>query len=179
MYKVLTISNFISFLRALSGIPLIYCLKQMNVNADYLLYSIYIVLFIVISDIADGYIARKSNTVTSLGKIIDPVADKICLMFVLVYLIDIYGTPFLIFFILISIRDIILISYTVYLVLYKNIVTQANNYGKFFIFITMLMIVFHLFELNIFLSNFLYYASLLLLIVSMFVYINEHSKKVN
>ena len=36
---------------------------------------------------------------TEFGKIIDPVADKICLVVVLIYLIDVYQLPFLIFFI--------------------------------------------------------------------------------
>ena len=150
MNKILTISNFITFLRMFSGIPLILFLERMNISNEYFYYSIYVVLFIVISDVLDGYIARKTNTVSSLGKILDPVADKICLMCVLVYLIDIYHIPFLVFFILLSIRDVVLISYTVYLILYRNIVTQANNWGKFFIFTTILMIVFHLYNLNSF-----------------------------
>ena len=179
MNKILTISNFITFLRMLSGIPLIFFLERMNISNEYFYYSIYVVLFIVISDVLDGYIARKTNTVSSLGKILDPVADKICLMCVLVYLIDIYHIPFLVFFILLSIRDVVLISYTVYLILYRNIVTQANNWGKFFIFITMLMIVFHLYNLNSFIATILYMASISLLIISMVVYVKEHSKTIH
>ena len=179
MNKILTISNFITFLRMFSGIPLILFLERMNISNEYFYYSIYVVLFIVISDVLDGYIARKTNTVSSLGKILDPVADKICLMCVLVYLIDIYHIPFLIFFILLSIRDVVLISYTVYLILYRNIVTQANNWGKFFIFITMLMIVFHLYNLNSFIATILYMASISLLIISMVVYVKEHSKTIH
>ena len=179
MNKILTISNFITMLRMFSGIPLIFCLEKMNDNVEYFYYSIYIILFIIISDVLDGYIARKSNTVSSLGKILDPVADKICLMCVLVYLIDTYHIPFLIFFIFLSIRDVVLISYTVYLILYRNIVTQANNWGKLFIFITMLMIVFHLYNLNLFISTLLYMTSICLLIISMIVYIKEHSKAIH
>ena len=179
MNKILTISNFITFLRMFSGIPLILFLERMNISNEYFYYSIYVVLFIVISDVLDGYIARKTNTVSSLGKILDPVADKICLMCVLVYLIDIYHIPFLVFFILLSIRDVVLISYTVYLILYRNIVTQANNWGKFFIFITMLMVVFHLYNLNSFIAPILYMASISLLIISMVVYVKEHSKTIH
>ena len=179
MNKILTISNFITFLRMFSGIPLILFLERMNISNEYFYYSIYIVLFIVISDVLDGYIARKTNTVSSLGKILDPVADKICLMCVLVYLIDIYHIPFLVFFILLSIRDVVLISYTVYLILYRNIVTQANNWGKFFIFVTMLMIVFHLYNLNSFIGTILYITSICLLIISMVVYVKEHSKTIH
>ena len=178
MNLVLTAANFITFLRMISGIPLIYCLRRMDAYNEYFLYSILIVLFIIISDVLDGYIARKSNTVSSLGKIIDPVSDKICLMFVLVYLIDLYNIRFLIFFILLSIRDIVLITYTIYLILYRDYVSQANSCGKFFIFICMLMIIFHLFKLNPLVSNILYVFSIILLVVSMCIYIKEHSKRI-
>ena len=54
-------------------------------------YSIieYCIYFSLLFDALDGYFARKSNTVTDFGKIIDPVADKICLVVVLIYLIDV------------------------------------------------------------------------------------------
>ena len=142
-------------------------------------YSIVIVIFIILSDILDGFFARRYNQVTRIGKIIDPVADKICLMFVLIYLIDIYHLPFLIFFILLSIRDIVLISITAYLILYKNFVTQANNYGKIFIFFSMLMIIFHIYDINYYIGNILYIISIILLFVSMIFYIKEHMKKIN
>ena len=142
-------------------------------------YSIYIIVFIVLSDILDGFLARKFNSVTSFGKIIDPVADKICLMCVLIYLIEVYHLPFLIFFILLSIRDIVLISMTSYLAIYHDMVSQANTYGKLFIFITMIMIIFHVFNLNDYISKILFIVSNILLIISMLTYIKDHIKNIN
>ena len=151
----------------------------MEISNIYFWYSIYIIVFIVLSDVLDGLLARKFNSVTSFGKIIDPVADKICLMCVLIYLIEIYHSPFLIFFILLSIRDIVLISITSYLAIYHDMVSQANGYGKVFIFITMIMIIFHIFYLNDYIANILFIISNILLIVSMFTYIKEHIKNIN
>ena len=68
--------------------PLIYCFENFDVSQDYVLYSIYIIIYIVLSDVLDGYFARLSNCVTDFGKIIDPVADKTCLLVVLIYMID-------------------------------------------------------------------------------------------
>ena len=71
--QILTIPNLLSVIRLLM-IPVIvwlYCEKQ-----DYIAAAAMIVLS-GLTDIADGIIARKFNLVSDLGKILDPVADKL------------------------------------------------------------------------------------------------------
>lgn len=46
------------------------------VNNDYLV-ALIIFTISAITDILDGYIARKYNYITDLGKLIDPLADKL------------------------------------------------------------------------------------------------------
>ena len=52
------------------------------------LYNLCLFLFFLssISDYFDGYLARKYNVTSNFGEIIDPVADKILLIFILIAL---------------------------------------------------------------------------------------------
>jgi len=71
--KIVTIPNILSFFR-LCLIPVIvwlYCFKQSYFFATLVL------LLSGITDIIDGYIARRFHMVSDLGKILDPVADKL------------------------------------------------------------------------------------------------------
>ena len=48
-------------------------------------YLLALVLFFLagVTDYFDGYLARKYNAVSQLGEILDPIADKILILFVL------------------------------------------------------------------------------------------------
>ena len=84
--KIYTLSNFISFVRILLAIPIFYYISNINdiSGARYILLSLYILAYL--TDIADGYFARKFDQISELGKIIDPLADKILVILVVAYL---------------------------------------------------------------------------------------------
>ena len=117
--RILTLANAISFIRILLSIPLVLLL-----DANKLWQAFVIIILIVLSDFLDGYVARKADEITNFGKLIDPVADKICMMVVAIYLIIVYKLPFLIFFITLAIRDTFLIIIGVYLIFSQDEVFQ-------------------------------------------------------
>ena len=177
-------ANFLSISRIFAGIFLIMCFEEMKTTPIFKLYSILTILYIFLSDVLDGYFARLSNCVTDFGKIIDPVADKVCFMVVLIYLIDKYQfvndytiNPFLIFYILLVLRDLILISYSLYLIFYKKYVNQANTSGKVFVFVSLLMVIFYIYEINQMIAFGLYITAILMMFISTFFYIKDLNKK--
>lgn len=69
---IFTIPNMLSVFRVLL-IPLF---MYLYFEGRYI-YSTAVLLFSGLTDIIDGFIARRFNMITKLGKILDPLADKI------------------------------------------------------------------------------------------------------
>ena len=69
------IPNLICFARIVLVIPIIRLLWQ-----EQFLLSLLLILVAGLSDILDGYLAKKNNWRSYLGAVLDPVADKILLV---------------------------------------------------------------------------------------------------
>lgn len=142
--KIYTFSNFISFVRILLAIPIFYYISNIAdiSGARYILLSLYV--FVFLTDIADGYFARKFNQISELGKIIDPLADKILVILVITYLYYFEIIPAFYFWIII-LRDVliffggILVSKKIGKVLPSNYLGKATvlSIGFFIIIVTL------------------------------------------
>ena len=80
------LSNILSLFR-IAAIPLVVVFLLSPGRASSFI-ATFIFLLAAISDALDGYIARKRNTVTSLGKLLDPLADKLLVCTALIMLIS-------------------------------------------------------------------------------------------
>ena len=97
--RILTLANAISISRIFLTIPLVLIFEDIAYGMTGKLWQAFVlIIIIVLTDFLDGYVARKAEEITNFGKLIDPVADKVCMMVVLIYLIISYKLPFLIFF---------------------------------------------------------------------------------
>ncbi|MBI4523206.1 MAG: CDP-diacylglycerol--glycerol-3-phosphate 3-phosphatidyltransferase [Deltaproteobacteria bacterium] len=82
--EVWTLPNFLSLLR-IAAIPLLVYILTFPDRRSALLAAL---LFLVASltDYFDGYLARRNRTVSNLGKILDPLADKLIIVAALIML---------------------------------------------------------------------------------------------
>lgn len=129
--EIFYISNLLSFSRFVLLIPLIFFLVSPNQN--YYLLSSIIIIFMWISDLLDGYYARKRNEVSEMGKIIDPLADKMIVISITIILLLQGILPFW-FFIVIVLRDLIILSGGLFIKQKYGIVLQSNWVGKLTVF---------------------------------------------
>jgi len=75
------IPNFITFLRIVSVPLIVWLLLEGNLVSAFWIFSV-----AAISDALDGFIAKRFNMETELGKYLDPLADKALLMAVFITL---------------------------------------------------------------------------------------------
>lgn len=138
--KIITIPNILSIFRILL-IPVFINLYLLESN-DYLAGAV--VVLSAITDLVDGYIARKYNMISRVGKVLDPIADKLTQAAVLFCLMGRY--PLMIIpFILLFIKEIIT-GITGYIVVQKTgIVYGAKWHGKLSTGLLYSMAIIHLF----------------------------------
>lgn len=121
---LVTVPNLITFFRFLLVPPFIWFF----VNENYLMAGVTIGLS-GLSDCFDGYFARKLNQVTPLGKILDPIADKVTLIAVAICMV-IYLPSILPIMLVLVVKEFIMLLGGLILLIRKMAPPPANIFGK-------------------------------------------------
>ena len=89
--QILTLPNGLTIIRVLA-IPFIIIMLFSPVRISQII-TAFLFLFVAVTDTLDGYLARRRNLVTTLGKFLDPLADKLLIVAALIALISARGIP--------------------------------------------------------------------------------------
>jgi CDP-diacylglycerol--glycerol-3-phosphate 3-phosphatidyltransferase len=119
-----TLSNILSMLRGAMVLPLSLALWYHHSSAVAIICAA-----ATLSDVLDGYFARKFNQISEAGKILDPLADKIFVGTMVVILAIQRAVP-LWFLICVLLRDIVIFTGGIVVKSKKGIILPSNYVGK-------------------------------------------------
>lgn len=167
--EIFTIPNILSMFRIvlLPFIVWFFVCKEDHVMA------IIILLVSGMSDILDGFIARKFDMISDFGKIIDPVADKltqgvllICLIFKHIQILWILGV--------FVIKEFIMIMMGYMIIKRKNLVNSAKWYGKLntVVIYTVIFLMIILPDIPVGVVNMMVFVCTSMIIISFIMYAN-------
>ncbi len=119
----MTLPNWITFSRLL-GVPfLLYGLYDSTAQARWVCLAIFLVA--ALTDWLDGYLARKLNKISDLGKFLDPLVDKFLVLAPLLVLVELGKIPAWGVFLILA-RELAIAGWRVN----QTQITGANIWGK-------------------------------------------------
>lgn len=130
------IPNILSCLRVLMVIAFIFFFIRQQ-------YLICLILYVCafLTDVLDGYLARRFNWISDFGKLVDPFADKFMLITALVCLFSVEAFP-VILLIAIAAKELLMLIGGYVMLKKKKVFVYADIWGKvatglFFVSITL------------------------------------------
>ncbi|MGE5328782.1 MAG: CDP-alcohol phosphatidyltransferase family protein [Deltaproteobacteria bacterium] len=133
----LSVPNFIT----ISRFFLLPVFVFLMINKQYE-FAIGVFLLAGFTDVLDGYIARKYNQVSNLGKILDPIADKIIQLTVLLMIVITNIVPNVLPLLIIVFSKEVMMGIGSGVLWGKGVIPQAVWYGKFSTVIFYIMVAF-------------------------------------
>jgi cardiolipin synthase len=122
--RILTVPNALTLVRFLLVGVMAYLFMS-----GYAVWSMIVYLFAAATDLVDGYIARRFHQISNIGKVMDPIADKLMTITALVCMfLSNYLTTGILVVVIIKEALMVLGGVLIYFVFKK--VVYANLFGK-------------------------------------------------
>jgi len=171
--KIFTIPNVLTVARLVFLIPIVHHILHLN-----RWWALTWILISIATDNLDGFIARKFNQKSDLGRVLDPLADKVNIVVVTAVLAfsTLYDFP-LWFFLFCMTREILVLIGGWMIIQKKHIVSEANRAGKWSAFSTGFMILFFVMDWQPY-AWILLWITLSLTLLSTWIYYRTYRKTV-
>ncbi|RCW61976.1 cardiolipin synthase [Halanaerobium sp. ST460_2HS_T2] len=166
-----TIPNYITFFRILLIPVYLYNFVQGNIIAAAILFAVS-----AVTDFLDGYIARKYNLESKTGKLLDPLADKLTIVSILLVLIYLNIIPRFISYIIL-IRELFILLSGIITYIYGLNFINPSFIGKLSVALLYFAIALKLLEFD-YLGNLLFYIVIPINIYSALDYSYRAYKKI-
>ena len=149
------IINFLTISRIIIG-PIIFMILISNDN-NYLAFILFMIAGL--TDYADGYLARKYNATSQIGEILDPIADKILIVFML------FGLSITIQSYILAFSSCLIISREIWVTALRDLNSRNNNIEASKVtFLAKIKTAFQMFTISIYLIAISFQNMLLIII---------------
>ena len=170
--RIWTIPNLLSLMRLLLLAPMLVLLGRGQRWAVFGL-----ALLGIAFDLSDGFLARKLNQCSDLGRILDPVIDKTVTLSVSLFLVlsPLYGFPAW-FFLFLLFREAAVLAGGLTVMRGRKMIPESNRAGKWSAFTTGFAVLFYIMDWQPF-AFWLVCISFILTLYSSFTYIKTFLAK--
>jgi cardiolipin synthase len=164
--KTLTLPNLISISR-LIFLPFIIIQLGNNTMRGNLI-VIFLMVLSGLTDYIDGFLARKMNLRSNLGRMLDPLVDKINIGVIFIFL-SIYRTLPFWFVLMVIARDAIILTASMHLISKARRIGESNLLGKYTLVSYIMVMLSFVFQIPVF-SSVILAISAILTPISLFKY---------
>lgn len=129
--EIFTIPNILTYIRLLCVPVFIWLMLDTSIGNFNVYIAFGIFVFASVTDVLDGYIARKFNMVSDIGKVTDPLADKLLQVSTMICL-AIIGQLHYAFVLVLLLKELYMVlgGVVILKVFKSNYTIEANKWGK-------------------------------------------------